>query len=287
MKIHRQLTFIAIFALCTCFAVAQSKNKSSKLSPIDSQKNNALKLSQKAEDINTQFSNLPEEKRLEYFKLRANAHRYFSNKRTFEALLATCNAKAIIEGDPAVHNLQGAIFVEFRDFKKAREAFNIASKIVTNDTNILFNIAEMDFCDNNWKRALEQFEKIIQILGPDSNSSVVKISEFKIMLCKLALSKDAEPTTSDQEKKSYLEEAKVLAKKYSFLVDSPYYYYANAALAFYDNDNTKASEWLIKARAIFSNNPGLISAWDDTLIEFGYIEAHYGKRFSELNIEEE
>lgn len=234
----------------------------------------------KASILNTRFSNLPLEKRREYLTLRANAHRYFSNKRTFETLMAIHEMRNIFEGDPIAYNLMGAIYVEFRDFDKAREIFSKAVDMAGEDPKILFNLAELEFCDNQWVSSINHFESLLKKIEAQSDTDFARLVEFKILLCKLALSKADNKVVTDDKKKEYFAQAKQLANKYTYLLDSPYYYYANAALAFYEDDKATASNWIITAKKVFSNNPSLVTSWDDTMVEFGYIEAHYGKHYS-------
>ena len=85
--------------------------------------------------------------------------------------------------------------------------------------------------------------------------------EFKILLCKNKLGKKEEVT--------------ILAEKYDFLDDSPFYYYAKAALAYDAKDLVKAEEWLATAGRIFQD-PNVLAPWQDTLIEYGYIKSFYG-----------
>ncbi len=235
----------------------------------------------KATILNTRFSNLPEEKRRSYLKLRADAHRYFSNKRTFETLMALYEMREIFDGDPVAYNLQGAIYVEFRDFAKARETFKKAVDMAGEDPKVLFNLAELEFCDNQWVSSINHFKTLLKKIKSQSDTEFARLVEFKIMLCKLALSKSEDSNINDDKKKEYLAEAKQLAHKYTYLLDSPYYYYANAALAFYEDDKATASSWIITGKKVFSNNPALVTSWDDTMVEFGYIEAHYGKHHTE------
>lgn len=235
----------------------------------------------KTKILNTRFSNLPEEQRRKYLTTRADAHRFFSNKRTFETLMAIYEMRTIFEGDPIAYNLLGAIYVEFRDFAKAREVFSKALDMAGEDPKILFNLAELEFCDNQWISSINHFESLLKKIASQSGSEVSRLVEFKIMLCKLALSKTDNKNVTDDQKKEYLAQAKQLAHKYTYLLDSPYYYYANSALAFYDGDKSTASKWIITARKVYSSNLSSVTSWDDTMVEFGYIEAHYGKHYTE------
>jgi hypothetical protein len=90
--------------------------------------------------------------------------------------------------------------------------------------------------------------------------------EFKLLLAKIKLGK--------------IDEARQLADKYDYLDDNPYYYYAQAAIAYHDDKLAEAERWLGSARRVF-RNPNALAPWQDTLIEFGYIKSFYGTDLSE------
>jgi len=71
------------------------------------------------------------------------------------------------------------------------------------------------------------------------------------------------------------DDALILANKYDFLDDSPFYYYAQAAIAYESDDTIKAEEWLAICSRIF-RDPQILAPWQDTLVEFGYIKSFYG-----------
>ncbi len=271
MKYTNLLATLLISTFASLTVNAQNEVKA----PEDKQNVNKAKI------LNNRFSNLPLEERRTYLTLRADAHRFFSKKRTFETLMAIHEMRHIFEGDPIAYNLLGAIYVEFRDFKKAREIFSKAVDMAGEDPKILFNLAELEFCDNQWVSSINHFESLLKKIKSQSDTDFARLVEFKILLCKLALSKADNKNVTDDQKKEYLAQAKQLAHKYTYLLDSPYYYYAKSALAFYEDDKATAANWIITAKKVFYNNPSLVTSWDDTMVEFGYIEAHYGKHYSE------
>ena len=91
--------------------------------------------------------------------------------------------------------------------------------------------------------------------------SLSRLVEFKILLCKMKMGED--------------DEVVILAEKYDYQDDSPYYYYVQAALAYEDEKLLEAEEWLARANRIF-RNPNIIAPWQDTLVEYGYIKSFYG-----------
>jgi hypothetical protein len=107
---------------------------------------------------------------------------------------------------------------------------------------------------------LDIFEKVFKGLPPE-NIALGRLVEFKILLCKKRLGMENDVI--------------ILAEKYDFLDDSPFYYYAQAALAYEKKDLVKAEEWLAIAGRIFQD-PNVLAPWQDTLVEFGYIKSFYG-----------
>lgn len=214
-----------------------------------------LTLNQKA------FLNLPEERRNEFSKHLAEADRLFRDKRIFETIDELEKASVIFQDSPELLNLRGSCSVEFRDFEKAMEAFRVAEKLSPEDSSIQFNIGEVLFVTKKWQQSLDVFEKVVKKLTAKEQMPLSRLVEFKILLCKIKLGKS--------------EEAEVLAEKYDYLDDSPYYYYAHAALAYKNKDMIKAEEWLAIGGRVFED-PNVISPWQDTLVEFGYIKSFYG-----------
>ena len=207
-----------------------------------------------------EFLNLPEEDRKEFAETFGEAARYFQQKRIFECLDALTEAEKIFENSAELLNLRGSCYVEMRAFDKAMDAFEKALKINPNNTSIRFNVAEVLFVTRQWQEAHDKFQEILKEI-PESNTSLGRLVEFKLLLCKKKLGKDAE--------------VEILAEKYDYQDDSPFYYYAQAALAYEDDKLLEAEQWLARANRIF-RDPNVIAPWQDTLVEFGYIKSFYG-----------
>ncbi len=206
------------------------------------------------------FLNLPEESRKDFIKHFSEANRIFQQKRIFESLEELEKAAAIFKDSPEIHNLRGSCYVEMRAFDKALAEFDRAAALSKENPSIDFNIGEVYFVTKEWQKALDAFEKVLKVLPP-TNVALGRLVEFKILLCKKKLGKTNEVI--------------VLSEKYDFLDDSPFYYYAKAALAYDDKNLVKAEEWLAMASRIF-RDPNVIAPWQDTLVEFGYIKSFYG-----------
>ena len=67
----------------------------------------------------------------------------------------------------------------------------------------------------------------------------------------------------------------MLRDKYDAWDDSPFFYYARAAVLYHEDDKIGAEKMLRNVRYVWRNDAAL-AAWQDTLIEFGYIRSFYG-----------
>lgn len=207
------------------------------------------------------FLNLSQEKRDEFVKQFREGNRLFSQKRIFEALDTAETARKIFPESPEVYNLMGSCYVEMRSFDKALASFQKAATLTIRTHNIMFNIGEVYFVTKQWQKSMETFQQLLQSL-PANDIHMGRLAEFKILLCKIKLDK--------------IDEAKILAEKYDFLDDSPYHYFAKAAIDYQAGRLAEAEQWLGRATRIFRSQERL-SPWHDTLVEFGYIKSFYGE----------
>lgn len=211
--------------------------------------------------LQKEFTNLPEQQRKDFVAHLQEAGRLFNQKRVFETLEELHKANKIFGKSAETYNIQGSCYVEFRDFVKARKCFDEALKLGPDLAEVHFNIAEMEFVTRNWQACIDKMKLTLTKL-PANSTATIRLVEFKIMLCLIALNKN--------------DEANAMAEKYDPIDDdSPFYYYAQASLCYRDKDLMKAEEWIQMANRVFQN-PAIISPWQDTLIEFGYIESFYG-----------
>ena len=127
--------------------------------------------------------------------------------------------------------------------------FNKASALSKDNPSIEFNIGEVNFVTKQWQKAYDIFERVLKLLPP-SNTALSRLVEFKILLCLKKLGKD--------------NDALILAEKYDFQDDSPFYYFAQAAMAYEKGDVVKAEEWLAMAGRVFQD-PNVIAPWQDTI----------------------
>lgn len=206
------------------------------------------------------FLNLPEAKRNEFAKHLGEATRLFNDKRIFETMEELDKAEAIFKDSPEIYNIRGSCLIEMRSFPKALAQFEKARSYAKENPSIDFNIAEVYFVTKEWKKGSDLFEKILKVM-PEGNTALTRLMEFKILLCK--------------KKLGLKDDVAALVDKYDYLDDSPYYYYVQAMLAYDAKDLIKAEEWLARANRIF-RDPAILTPWQDTMVEYGYIQSFYG-----------
>lgn len=206
------------------------------------------------------FYNLPEESRSHFIKQQQEAVRLFNEKRVIETLEALKLAEEEFDRSPELWNLRGSCYVELRAFDKALKCFNKAAEIAGNNHSIQFNIAEVYFVTHEWQKAHDAFEALLKEI-PEERMELQRLAEFKLMLCKLKIGEE--------------QAGRILADKYDFLDDSPYHYFAKAALAFERDDVEEAEQWIGRAARIFRNQ-AILAPWHDTLVEYGHIKSFYG-----------
>lgn len=206
------------------------------------------------------FLNLAEEEREKFAELVNETMRFFQQKRIFESLEKIHEAKKIFGESPELMNLEGSCYVEIRNFGRALDLYLRAEELAPDNPSIKFNIAEVLFVTKKWQESHDRFQALLPKVPPE-NIALTRLIEFKIMLTMLRLDRQ--------------DEAFILANKYDFLDDSPFHYYAQAALAFEAGDTLKAEEWMSISSRIFAN-PQVLAPWQDTLVEFGHIKGFFG-----------
>lgn len=247
----KAISFLSLLVLATPLA-AQNDAK-----PAENQPNGAVA----AYTPNQQaFLNLPEENRKEFIKHLGEAYRLYQQKRIFETLEELDKAEKVFADSAELYSLRGSCFVEMRAFDKALAQYEKARTFSKDNVSLDFNIAEVYFVTKEWKKSLEMLDKVLKNLPPQS-LALSRVVEFKKMLC--------------MNKLGMKDEAAILAEKYDFLDDSPFYYFAQAALAYEKKDTMAAEAWIARANRIF-RDPNVLNPWQDTFVEYGYVKGSFG-----------
>lgn len=254
---HRQAMkfIITIFASITiALTVTAQDARAQEPSPQSSAASNT------GEETLKRFMAMPEDTRKLFNRNLYEAQQLFQQKRLFDALQLLDELDKIFKGHPGALTLKAGCYVEMRSFKKAYPIFQEILKITPKSTNIRFNLAELDFVMQNWEAAHQSFAELIKLLPPE-NKNMIQLSEFKMLLCKL--------------KTNRIDEARAMENKYGEWDDTPYYYYAKAALLYHDEKTDEAKKILRDALFVWGDKNRL-SSWQDTMIEFGYVRSLYG-----------
>jgi tetratricopeptide (TPR) repeat protein len=189
-------------------------------------------------------------------KLR-EAQELQQKQRFYDALEKLDELDVLVPNMPDVYNMRGSIYLSpsLRDFAKADEMFAKAESLQPDSLPPRFNRAELLFVKHDWAGAAAGFEKLL-VDFPKTPMTVRHLVLFKLVVCSIKLGQ--------------LEAAeKRLKESFTFMDDTPAYYYANAALSFEKKKESEAKDWLLRANGIFKE--GENSAYVDTMMEARWV----------------
>lgn len=157
----------------------------------------------------------------------------------------------------ALCNARGSIYMcpALRDFAKAEAMFNKALELAPKELPPHFNKAELLFVKHEWAAASKAFQQLLQ----DFPKLPLQIRH--LVLFKHLVSEAKQDHVSAAEK--------ILADHFTFMDDTPAYYFSKAALAFQKKDEAGAKDWLMRAGGIFKK-PELAS-YMDTFMEVRWV----------------
>lgn len=177
--------------------------------------------------------------------------------RFVDALAKLDEAEALSPNIAQIFNLRGSIYLSrpLRDFALATEMFDKAEALLPGTIVVAFNRAEVLFVKHDWPAAQKAFQKLL-----DDFQKVPAPTRHIILFKRLVA----------EVKQDQIETAeKTLKDSFTFMDDTPAYYYAKAALAFQAKDESKAKEWMAKAGTIFKAEE--IAPYVDSLTEARWI----------------
>ncbi|MCB1225216.1 MAG: hypothetical protein KDK99_05330 [Verrucomicrobiales bacterium] len=156
-----------------------------------------------------------------------------------------------------IYNIRGSILLapNLRDFDRAEEQFRKAARLRPDMVAADFNLAELFFVKHDWATATKGFAQVMEKF-PKLPESVRHLVIFKQVLCALKL---------DQPKVA----EKLVEENFTFMDNTPAYYFSQAAMAFAADKVSKAQEWLAKAGTIFKQADNL--AYLDSLMEARWV----------------
>lgn len=182
-----------------------------------------------------------------------------SRKRYLDAFTKLDEAEKIDPKRPEIYNIRGAIYLAapVRDIERAREQFTKARDLQPEAMPPHFNLAETEFVNRKWADAEKGFAGLLTKF-PKLPQGVRHLVIFKTLLCQVK-----------QEK--FADAEKLLADSFTFMDDTPAFYFAKSVICLQKKDEKTGNDWLTKAQVIFKS--GDTSAYLDSLMESGYIDS--------------
>lgn len=192
-------------------------------------------------------------------QLIAEAQSLQSRKRYIDAFGKLDEAEKLDPKRPEIFNIRGAIHLalQVRDLDKARDQFRKALELQPDAMPPMFNLAEVEFVGQNWAASEKAFKEVLAKF-PKLITGVRHLVVFKSLLCMARQGK-------------FDEAEKVLADNFTFMDDTPAYYFSKAVIALDKKDTKTGNDWLTKAQVIFKKQEN--SAYLDSLMEAHYIES--------------
>ena len=174
-------------------------------------------------------------------------------QRYVEAMTKLDDLEARYPDRPELLNMRGSLYLTpaLRDFAKAEEMFDKALKIAPNEFPLHFNKAELLFVKHDWPAAAKAFQKLLDDT-PKLPMAYRHMVLFKRLVCE-----------AKQDQIAAAE--KTLADNFTFMDDSPAYYFGKAAIAFQKKEEAAAQDWVKRAGGIFK--PAENSAYIDSFME--------------------
>lgn len=179
-------------------------------------------------------------------------------KRYAEALAKLDEIEAEAPNLSDLYNMRGAIYLTpgLRDFDKAGPLLDKAEELAPQALAPKFNKAEMYFIKHDWEAAAAAMQKLLDDF-PKLALQLRHLTIYKRLICEVKLGK-------------YEVAEKTLKEHFTFMDDTPAYYYGHAAIAFGKKEAAAAKDWLARAQGIFK--PGEASAYLDALMESRWVD---------------
>jgi tetratricopeptide (TPR) repeat protein len=192
-------------------------------------------------------------------ELLGDAQSLQGRKRYIDAFTKLDEAEKLDPKRPEIYNIRGAIHLalQVRDLDKAREQFIKARELSPDAMPPLFNLSEVEFVAQKWAAAEKGFQEVLTRF-PKLAAGVRHLITFKVILSMVKQNKFAEAE-------------KMAADNFSFMDDTPAYYFSKAVIALQKDDKRNGNDWLAKAQIIFKQQDN--SAYLDSLMESHYIDS--------------
>ncbi len=156
-----------------------------------------------------------------------------------DALAKLDEAEKLAPNVADIYALRGDIHLipRRRNFELALPQFQKAAELEPESPLPKFNLAEFYFVKHDFATALESFTKLATDF-PKLPMVVRHLVHYKRTLCELML---GHRPAAEQ----------IVADNFTFMDDTPAYYFSKAAMAFNAGDKPKATEWVQRGVAVF------------------------------------
>ncbi|MCB1276197.1 tetratricopeptide repeat protein [Prosthecobacter sp.] len=172
-------------------------------------------------------------------KLLMEARDMRVQQRFTDALEKLDAAEKLAPNVADIYALRGDIYLapRRRDFELALPQFEKAAELQPDSPLPKFNLAEYYFVKHDFDTALKAFTKLTADY-PKLPMVIRHLVHYKRALCELKLGH--RPAAE-----------KIVADTFTFMDDTPAYYFSKSALAFDQDDKAKANEWIQRGVAVF------------------------------------
>lgn len=172
-------------------------------------------------------------------KLLLEAREMRVKQRYTDALEKLDAAEKLNPNVADIYALRGDIYLapRRRDFDLALPQFEKAAQLQPDSPLPKFNLAEYYFVKHDFTTALQAFTKLATDY-PKLPMVIRHIAHYKRALCELKL---GHRPAADQ----------IIAENFTFMDDTPAYYFSKAAIAFDLGDPNKGNEWVKRGVAVF------------------------------------
>jgi tetratricopeptide (TPR) repeat protein len=241
-----------LFILSTCSLLILALVHASAQDPI---------VKERMTEIEQNFENLPSEKKLKYYELKSKVYGDIQKNKFITSMVTISDAQSIFPNDIDLLYCYGLCYATIHDVDSAIQYYNKVLEINPYHVPSRLNLIEINFFAGRYEETAAQIELSSEML---KSRGVKKppIFDFKYLITITKLSQESP--------EKYEAEIKRLRGLYTYLDDNPYYYYAKALKEFDKGNRMEGLTWIKKASLIF-NNPILITGWNKTLLDTGFL----------------
>jgi tetratricopeptide (TPR) repeat protein len=229
---------------------------------------------------------LTKDQRDKFLAARSEATSYLRTVRLQEAIAKLNEAEQILNQPlPELENLRGAVYTKMQDYPRARVHFHKALELEKGGFHPLFNLAELDYVEKKYDKALSTFSELIvendrlakaailKATKPEDKEAIrrnygatEKLIQFKIFVSHLKLNQKEQA-------------AKIQTFFSPYDNDCPAHYFSKAAEHFVapfatpeeeKKNKEKAQGWIQSAKEIYGAQASEV--FIDSLVEAGWIE---------------